>query len=90
MKAVSRRKTFFFYLFHKNKTSRITTGLMVQVSYIIILSMSLIPGQINIGVLNQVQGARQGTPAGTVDGNGIPLNSVAIARILSETRPLNP
>ena len=58
--------------------------------YIIILSMSLIPGQINIGVLNQVQGARQGTPAGTVDGNGIPLNSVAIARILSETRPLNP
>ena len=52
--------------------------------------MSLIPGQINIGVLNQVQGARQGTPAGTVDGNGIPLNSVAIARILSETRPLNP
>ena len=45
--------------------------------------MSLIPGQINIGVINQVQGARQGTPTGTVDGNGIPLNSVEIARALS-------
>ena len=45
---------------------------------------------INIGVINQVQGARQGTPAGTVDANGIPLNSVGIARILSETRPLTP
>lgn len=45
---------------------------------------------INIQVINRVQEARQGTPGGIVDANGISLKSAAIIRILIKTLPLNP